>query len=146
MGIFYMLAMQDWLFRPTCCTHQLCTIVHVHIHAGDTGGSSTAAAAGGSAQPGVAVFGESLSIKGLRLGSSLMLVFELYCAKPSVAGLPTKELLVAWAATPLLQGGQVSGVTTLVAERSRGAVVRDKRITRLRGSEQWPQPSHGPAD
>lgn len=53
------------------------------------------------------MFHESLSIKGVRLSSSLTLVFELYCAKPSVAGLPTKELLVAWAATPLLQGGQV---------------------------------------
>ena len=62
-----------------------------------------------AAPPGIARFHESLNLKGIRLSASLQLVFELYCAKPSVAGLPTKELLVAWAAAPLLQGGQVRG-------------------------------------
>jgi len=36
-------------------------------------------------------------------------VFELYMAKPGLAGLPTKELLVGWTVTPLMQGGQVGG-------------------------------------
>jgi hypothetical protein len=76
--------------------------------AGSAGASSTAqSAAAAAAAPGIARFHEGLSIKGLRLSASVQLVFELYCAKPSVAGLPSKELLVAWAATPVLQGGQV---------------------------------------
>lgn len=76
--------------------------------------SNSTATVAEDAPPGIARFHESLSIKGLRLSASIQLVFELYCAKPSVAGLPTKELLVAWAATPLLQGGQVCGMWTLV--------------------------------
>jgi hypothetical protein len=55
----------------------------------------------------VARFQESLSIKGVRLTASTQLVLQLFCAKPSVAGLPSKEALVAWAVTPLLSGGQV---------------------------------------
>ena len=70
-------------------------------------GTAPPPAAAAAAPPGIARFQEPLSIRGLALGASLQLVFELYCAKPSVAGLPSRELLVAWAATPLLQGGQV---------------------------------------
>jgi len=80
--------------------------------AGSNGSSSTeppSSSTAAAAAPGIARFHESLSIKGLRLSASIQLVFELYCAKPAVVGLPSKELLVAWAAMPLLQGGQVGG-------------------------------------
>lgn len=65
------------------------------------------AAAGSSSSPGVARFNETLSLKGVKLASSTQLVFELYMAKPGLAGLPTKEVLVGWTVAPLLQNGQV---------------------------------------
>jgi hypothetical protein len=85
------------------------------LYAGDTvagsaGAGGTGQSAAEAAPPGIARFQEAFSIKGLRLSASLQLVFELYCAKPSVAGLPSKELQVAWAATPVLQGGQVGAI------------------------------------
>lgn len=55
----------------------------------------------------MASFNERLSLKGMKLASSTQLVFELYMAKPGLAGLPTKELLVGWTTVPLLQSGQV---------------------------------------
>eukprot|EP00878_Enallax_costatus_P034475 GHUV01038227.1.p1 GENE.GHUV01038227.1~~GHUV01038227.1.p1 ORF type:complete len:320 (+),score=114.50 GHUV01038227.1:447-1406(+) len=68
---------------------------------------SDSTAAGAASSPGVARFNETLSLKGVRLASSTQLVFELYMAKPGLAGLPTKEVLVAWTVAPLLQNGQV---------------------------------------
>lgn len=55
----------------------------------------------------MAHFKESLTLKGVKLAPSMQLVFELYMAKPGLAGLPTKEVLVGWTMAPLLQSGQV---------------------------------------
>jgi hypothetical protein len=46
-------------------------------------------------------------LRGVSLTSTSQLVFQLWMAKPGVAGLPTKEVLVAWTAAPVLQQGQV---------------------------------------
>lgn len=89
--------------RSTANDYSINTTSTADEHAPNT----TSSAAASAVPPGIARFQESLCIKGVRLSASLHLVFELYCAKPAVAGLPTKELLVAWAATPLMQGGQV---------------------------------------
>jgi hypothetical protein len=75
-------------------------------------GSSSSSAPGdpdaaGSGGTGVANFNEGLSLKGVRLSGSSSLVFELHMAKPGLAGLPTKEVLVGWAALPVLSNGQV---------------------------------------
>jgi hypothetical protein len=67
-------------------------------------GDPDAAASGGT---GVANFNEGLSLKGVSLSGSSSLVFELHMAKPGLAGLPTKEVLVGWAALPVLSNGQV---------------------------------------
>lgn len=55
------------------------------------------------------VWNETLVLKGLRLTATMMLVFELYLAKHTVAGLPTRENLVAWAYTSILTRGEVRG-------------------------------------
>jgi hypothetical protein len=68
-------------------------------------GDGDAAASAGS---GVANFNEGLSLKGVALSASSTLVLELHMAKPGLAGLPTKEVLVAWSAVPVLSNGQVS--------------------------------------
>eukprot|EP00955_Chlamydomonas_euryale_P089563 364478-Chlamydomonas_euryale.AAC.12 len=52
---------------------------------------------------------DTLTLRGLRLSPTMMLVFELYNAKPTVAGLPTREAMVAWAYTSLLHKGEVCG-------------------------------------
>ncbi|WIA19544.1 hypothetical protein OEZ85_004153 [Tetradesmus obliquus] len=67
-------------------------------------GDADAAASTGS---GVANFNEGLSLKGVSLSASSTLVLELHMAKPGLAGLPTKEALVGWAALPVLSSGQV---------------------------------------
>ena len=38
----------------------------------------------------------------------MMLVFELYLAKQAVAGLPTRESVVAWGYSSVLSKGEVS--------------------------------------
>jgi hypothetical protein len=43
----------------------------------------------------------------VRLSASTLLVFQLLLAKPGVAGLPMREVLVAWAFAPVLTRGQV---------------------------------------
>jgi hypothetical protein len=56
---------------------------------------------------GWAKFGESLTLKGLRVSATTTVLFEVYMSKPGVAGLPTQEVLVAWAVAPVLVNGQV---------------------------------------
>ena len=58
---------------------------------------------------GWAKFGESLTLKGLKISATTMVLFEVYMSKPGVAGLPTQEVLVAWAVAPVLVNGQVRG-------------------------------------
>jgi hypothetical protein len=87
--------------------------------------SSSSAAAGdadaaGSGGTGVAAFNEGLSLKGVILSGCSSLVFELHMAKPGLAGLPTKEVLVGWAALPVLSNGQVGRGVLLAASASAG--------------------------
>jgi hypothetical protein len=74
-------------------------------------GVATAAAAhaAGAALSGSTVvrWGETLTLAGLRLRATSLLVFHLHLAKPGVAGLPTREALVAWGFAPVLFKGQV---------------------------------------
>jgi hypothetical protein len=65
------------------------------------GGGAVAAAAG------VVRWGEALTLRGLRLRATSLLVFQLHLAKPGVAGLPAREALVAWGFAPVLAKGQV---------------------------------------
>lgn len=58
-------------------------------------------------------------LRGIAFTSTSQLVFQLWMAKPGVAGLPTKEVLVAWAAAPVLQQGQVSSLPALFTRRPR---------------------------
>jgi hypothetical protein len=53
-------------------------------------------------------FHESLPITGVRLSSATQLVLQLWCAKPALAGLPSRDSMVAWAVTPVLHACQVS--------------------------------------
>ncbi len=50
---------------------------------------------------------ETVMLRGIKLSASSMLVFELWMAKPGIAGMPTRERLVAWAQAPMLQQGKV---------------------------------------
>lgn len=88
-------------------------------------GNADAAASTGS---GVANFNEGLSLKGVSLSASSTLVLELHMAKPGLAGLPTKEALVGWAALPVLSSGQVRG-TGQQTQRCR--YMRDRIVYRL---------------
>ncbi|GLI63028.1 hypothetical protein VaNZ11_005888, partial [Volvox africanus] len=68
--------------------------------------------------PGVAQyvhFRESLRLVGVPLPPTAVLVFELYVAKQAVAGMPSREALVAWAFCPLMMlgGGMLAGKQTL---------------------------------
>lgn len=84
--------------------------------------AAAAAAAGGGL---TAKWGETVTLRGLRLGASSLLVFELRLAKPGVAGLPTREALVAWTFAPVLARGQVRGTR---ACPGRDAVLLRSRV------------------
>ncbi len=77
----------------------------------------TATAATAAAPPPAAVapggaftarWGEALTLRGVRLTSSTLLVFQLLMSKPGVAGLPTREALVAWGFAPVLTRGRLA--------------------------------------
>jgi len=52
-------------------------------------------------------WGETVTLRGVRLSSTTLLVFELLLAKPGVAGLPTREVRVAWGFAPVMIKGKV---------------------------------------
>lgn len=68
-------------------------------------------------------FNERLSLAGLTLGATTLVVFELYLAKAGVAGMPSKELLVAWAYSSALARGQVGPWGGVAATHSRAVGV-----------------------
>lgn len=71
---------------------------------------ATASNAGGNAHEtnqGEAKFQETLMLRGIKVNATSMVVFEVHMAKPGIAGLPTKEGLVAWGFAPVLHNGQV---------------------------------------
>ncbi|KAG1676617.1 hypothetical protein FOA52_008746 [Chlamydomonas sp. UWO 241] len=61
------------------------------------------AAAGGLSS----VWNDTITLRGLRITPTMMLVFELYNAKPAIAGLPAPESIVAWGYSSLLAKGEL---------------------------------------